>query len=88
MATFQVGEKVRLKKTMTGWVNWVNDDMCELLGNIGTIISTDLEDDDIPSVKVDGDLEDYWFPTECLELVTPAPQEFTITEPLQDYERF
>jgi hypothetical protein len=87
MTTFQVGDKVCVKRTMTDWEHWQSD-MSDLLGKTGTITSTFHYTEDIPSVNVDGDCEDYWFPTECLELVAAAPQEFTITEPLQDYERF
>lgn len=85
--TFQLGDKVRVIKTMPEWRLWSNA-MNKFVGKVGEITETD-NNDNPPNCKVvikSGGR--WWFPNECLELVTAAPQEFTITEPLQDYERF
>lgn len=84
MTTFNVGDKVLVKKAMREHPAWV-DGMDKWVGIVGEVTSYGAT---LPRVYCAAQ-DDYWyFPTECLELVAAAPQEFTITEPLQDYERF
>jgi hypothetical protein len=85
MKTFQVGDKVIVMKAMPEHANWVKS-MDAWVGKVG-VIRTDSESGTVSVYRKE--VDNWWyFPIECLELVTDAPQEFTITEPLQDYERF
>jgi hypothetical protein len=86
MTIFNVGDKVLVKKSMREHPAWV-DSMDEWVGIVG-VIRDSYRSSDTASVYCEANKDWWYFPTECLELVATAPQEFTITEPLQDYERF
>jgi len=87
MKAFQFGDKVRVIKTMPEWRLW-NDEINKFVGEVGNIIQAD-NNENPPNCKVAFESKRWWIPNECLELVTATePKQFTITEPLQSWERF
>jgi hypothetical protein len=87
--TFQLGDKVLVKKAMPDHPCWI-EDMDDWVGIVGVIRDTHSGETaarDTARVFCEAKNDWWYFPTKCLELVAATP-EFTITEPLQDYERF